>query len=46
MPAAEGEDDPEHRIDDRPYALQDFSLFYTLRYGYRPSKIAFLALHA
>ncbi len=29
-----------------PYALQDFNLFYTLRYGYRPSKIAFLALHA
>ncbi|MET3866528.1 NAD+ synthase (glutamine-hydrolyzing) [Methylobacterium radiotolerans] len=29
-----------------PYALQDFNLFYTLRYGFRPSKIAFLALHA
>ncbi|WP_419897231.1 NAD(+) synthase [Roseomonas sp. USHLN139] len=29
-----------------PYALQDFSLFYTLRYGFRPSKIAFLALQA
>jgi NAD+ synthase (glutamine-hydrolysing) len=29
-----------------PYELQDFSLFYTLRYGFRPSKIAFLALHA
>ena len=29
-----------------PYALQDFSLFYTLRYGYRPSKIAFLAWQA
>ena len=29
-----------------PYALQDFTLFYTLRYGYPPSKIAFLALHA
>ncbi len=28
-----------------PYALQDFNLFYTLRYGFRPSKIAFLALH-
>ena len=26
-----------------PYALQDFNLFYTLRYGFRPSKIAFLA---
>jgi len=29
-----------------PYALQDFSLFYTLRHGFPPSKIAFLALHA
>ncbi len=26
-----------------PYALQDFNLFYLTRYGYRPSKIAFLA---
>jgi NAD+ synthase (glutamine-hydrolysing) len=29
-----------------PYELQDFNLFYTLRYGMRPSKIAFMALHA
>jgi NAD+ synthase (glutamine-hydrolysing) len=29
-----------------PYALQDFTLFYTLRHGFPPSKIAFLALHA
>jgi NAD+ synthase (glutamine-hydrolysing) len=29
-----------------PYELQDFNLFYTLRYGFRPSKIAFLALLA
>ena len=29
-----------------PYALQDFNLFYTLRYGFRPSKVAFLAWHA
>lgn len=29
-----------------PYALQDFNLFYTARYGLRPSKIAFLAWHA
>ena len=26
-----------------PYALQDFNLFYLTRYGFRPSKIAFLA---
>ncbi|MFP5518163.1 MAG: NAD(+) synthase [Alphaproteobacteria bacterium] len=29
-----------------PYDLQDFTLFYVLRYGFRPSKIAFLARHA
>jgi len=29
-----------------PYALQDFNLFYTARYGFAPSKIAFLALSA
>src|SRR5438067_501175 len=29
-----------------PYALQDFNLYYTTRYGFRPSKIAFLAHHA
>ena len=29
-----------------PYALQDFNLYYTLRHGMVPSKIAFLALHA
>jgi NAD+ synthase (glutamine-hydrolysing) len=26
-----------------PYALQDFNLFYTTRFGYGPAKIAFLA---
>lgn len=29
-----------------PYELQDFNLYYTLRFGYRPSKVAFLALSA
>lgn len=29
-----------------PYALHDFTLFYVLRHGFRPSKIAFLAWHA
>ena len=29
-----------------PYELQDFFLFYILRFGYRPSKVAFLAEHA
>ena len=29
-----------------PYELQDFTLFYTLRFGFSPAKIAFLAHHA
>jgi NAD+ synthase (glutamine-hydrolysing) len=29
-----------------PYALQDFNLYYVTRYGFRPSKVAFLALSA
>ncbi len=29
-----------------PYALQDFTLFYTLRHGFGPARIAFLAWHA
>jgi NAD+ synthase (glutamine-hydrolysing) len=29
-----------------PYELQDFHLYYTLRFGYSPQKVAFLAWHA
>jgi NAD+ synthase (glutamine-hydrolysing) len=29
-----------------PYELQDFFLYYILRFGYLPSKVAFLAQHA
>ena len=29
-----------------PYALQDFHLYFTLRYGYAPAKVAFLAWNA
>ncbi|MXY93849.1 MAG: NAD(+) synthase [Caldilineaceae bacterium SB0664_bin_27] len=29
-----------------PYELQDFFLYYISRYGFRPSKVAFLALQA
>jgi len=29
-----------------PYALQDFNLYYITRYGFRPSKVAFLSEHA
>ncbi|MCV2392895.1 NAD(+) synthase [Actinotalea sp. M2MS4P-6] len=46
VPAGEGEgpQSTEERIG--LYALQDFSLFHTLRHGRRPSTIAFLAWHA
>lgn len=29
-----------------PYELQDFNLYYVTRYGFRPSKVAFLSHHA
>ena len=34
----------EHTVG--PYELQDFHLYYTLRFGYRPSKVAFMAWSA
>jgi NAD+ synthase (glutamine-hydrolysing) len=39
---------PNQRTEDviGPYELQDFNLYYTLRFGYTPAKIAFLAAHA
>jgi NAD+ synthase (glutamine-hydrolysing) len=42
------EDEPAQSTEDviGPYSLQDFTLFQVLRYGFRPSKIAFLAWHA
>ncbi|MCE4226439.1 NAD(+) synthase [Methylobacterium sp. C25] len=46
VPAAAGEGPQSTESTIGPYALQDFNLFYTLRHGFRPSKIAFLALHA
>ncbi|WP_158806801.1 NAD(+) synthase [Beijerinckia sp. L45] len=43
VPVAAGETPQSTEAVVGPYALQDFNLFYTLRYGFRPSKIAFLA---
>jgi NAD+ synthase (glutamine-hydrolysing) len=39
---------PEQRSEEviGPFELQDFFLYYTLRFGYRPSKVAYLAHHA
>ncbi|TWB08660.1 NAD+ synthase (glutamine-hydrolysing) [Gluconacetobacter diazotrophicus] len=40
-----GEDQALQSTEERigPYALQDFTLFYVLRHGFRPSRIAFMA---
>ncbi|MGI8590666.1 MAG: NAD(+) synthase [Nakamurella sp.] len=46
IPAKPGEAPQSTEASIGPYELQDFNLFYTLRYGFRPSKIAFLARHA
>jgi NAD+ synthase (glutamine-hydrolysing) len=46
VPADEGQKPQSTEAAIGPYALQDFNLFYTLRFGFRPSKIAFLAMHA
>jgi NAD+ synthase (glutamine-hydrolysing) len=50
-PSADGSgagEGPGQRSEDAvgPFELQDFFLYYTLRFGYRPSKVAYLAHHA
>ena len=46
VPSGEDEEIQSSEAKVGPYPLQDFTLFYVLRYGLRPSKIAFLAWHA
>ncbi|OBK72478.1 NAD(+) synthase, partial [Mycolicibacterium fortuitum] len=46
VPTGEDEEIQSSEAKVGPYALQDFSLFQVLRYGFRPSKVAFLAWHA
>ncbi|RFD19904.1 NAD(+) synthase [Komagataeibacter melaceti] len=46
VPATAGQEVQSTEAMIGPYALQDFTLFHVLRYGFRPSKIAFMALHA
>jgi NAD+ synthase (glutamine-hydrolysing) len=46
VPTGEDEEVQSSEAKVGPYALQDFNLFHVLRYGFRPSKIAFLAWHA
>jgi NAD+ synthase (glutamine-hydrolysing) len=46
IPSGEEEQLQSSEAKVGPFALQDFSLFHVLRFGFRPSKIAFLAWHA
>ncbi|WP_199256409.1 NAD(+) synthase [Mycolicibacterium mengxianglii] len=46
VPVGEDEEIQSSEAKVGPYVLQDFSLFQVLRYGFRPSKVAFLAWHA
>jgi NAD+ synthase (glutamine-hydrolysing) len=46
VPVKDGETPQSTEAHIGPYALQDFNIYYTLRHGFAPSKIAFLALHA
>jgi NAD+ synthase (glutamine-hydrolysing) len=51
VPHAEGAEDTSAPAQSTeavigPYALQDFNTYYVTRFGFRPSKVAFLALHA
>ena len=46
IPTGEEEELQSSEAKVGPFALQDFALFHVLRYGFRPSKVAFLAWHA
>ncbi len=46
VPVGAGETPQSTEAKIGPYALQDFTLFHILRYGFVPSKVAFLALQA
>jgi len=46
VPTGDGEQVQSSEAKVGPYPLQDFTLYWVLRYGFRPSKIAFMASHA
>src|SRR5690349_5608017 len=46
VPTGEDEEIQSSEAKVGPYVLQDFSLFQVLRWGFRPSKVAFVAWHA
>jgi len=49
VPRADGDSTrPAQKTAEKigPYELQDFNLYFVTRYGFKPSKVAFLACHA
>ncbi len=48
VPGKAGDAKPAQSTEDSigPYELQDFNLYYILRYGFAPSKVAFLSYSA
>jgi NAD+ synthase (glutamine-hydrolysing) len=46
VPSTDGAEVQSSEAKVGPYPLQDFTLFHVLRWGFRPSKVAFLAWHA
>ena len=49
VPNSEGDSDQPGQSTEAtigPYELQDFNLYYVTRFGFRPSKVAFLSYHA
>ena len=48
IPGEDGQSGPAQRTEEiiGPYELHDFTLYFVTRYGFRPSKVAFLAEHA
>ena len=46
VPTGEDEQIQSSEAKVGPYVLQDFSLYQVLRWGFRPSKVAFLTWHA
>ena len=46
VPVGEGERPQSTEDTIGPYALHDFALYFVLRHGFPPSRIAFLARHA
>ncbi|MEX0601503.1 MAG: NAD(+) synthase, partial [Rhodothermales bacterium] len=49
VPHTDGESTEPHQLTEEiigPYELQDFNIYQITRYGFRPSKVAFLSEHA